>query len=98
MHSPERQAAQFYIIRVRGYLDARWSAWFNGMAVTHERNGCTAILGQVTDRAALYGLLERLRDLNLELLTVQQVNDVDTLDRLCTLLQDATGDQNTERR
>lgn len=44
------------------------------------------------------GLLERLRDLNLELLTVQQVNDVDTLDRLCTLLQDATGDQNTERR
>jgi hypothetical protein len=59
-----------YLIRVRGHLDARWSAWFDGLAITHEPGGDTTLAGPVADKAALYGLLARARDLGLTLLAV----------------------------
>jgi hypothetical protein len=70
MDAADRNGAAEYHIRVGGHLDARWSAWFDGLTITHEPDGATTLAGWVPDQAALYGLLGRLRDLNLPLLAV----------------------------
>lgn len=57
-------------IRVKGQLDARWSTWFDGLTVTVE-DGTTLIHGQVVDQAALFGVLQKLRDLALPLISVE---------------------------
>jgi hypothetical protein len=62
-----------YEIRVEGILDEHWSAWFDGMQVTSDRNGETVIAGPVTDQAALHGLLAKVRDLGLPLVSVHRV-------------------------
>ena len=59
-----------YQIRVRGVLDSQWSTWFEGMAITTDMPGQTLIAGPVTDQAALHGLLAKIRDLGLPLLSV----------------------------
>jgi hypothetical protein len=63
-----------YEIRVKGHLDARWAAWFDGLSLTNEGDGATAIRGPLVDQAALHGLLQRLRDLGVPLVSVTQVN------------------------
>ena len=65
----------WYEIRLRGRLDQRWVSWFDGMTVTTDADGTTLIRGPVADQAALHGLLARLRDLGLPLLSVTQVSD-----------------------
>ena len=62
----------WYEIRVQGHLDPRWSAWFDGMSITHHPDGTTTLHGPVADQAALYGLISKLRDLGLTLLGVTQ--------------------------
>ena len=62
-----------YEIRVKGHLDPRWSAWFGGLAVTNEANGETFLTGEVVDQAALHGLLSKVHDLQLTLLSVRSV-------------------------
>ena len=62
-----------YEIRLKGHLDSRWAAWFDGLSVTDESDGTTAIRGPVVDQAALYGVLQKLRDTGLPLLSVTQV-------------------------
>ncbi|HEV8164550.1 MAG TPA: hypothetical protein VGR74_08900 [Actinomycetota bacterium] len=59
-----------YEIRVRGVLDRRWSAWFDGLELSSEPGGVTVIAGEVADQAALHGLLAKVRDLGLPLLSV----------------------------
>ena len=59
-----------YEIRVRGHLGTRWAAWFDGMTLTEEGDGTTVICGPVVDQAALHGLLEKLRDLGIPLLSL----------------------------
>ena len=59
-----------YEIRVKGYLDARWTAWFDGLTLTHGSDGTTFIEGSVPDQAALHGLLQKIRDLGLPLISV----------------------------
>jgi hypothetical protein len=59
-----------YEIRLRGLLGPRWAAWFDGMTVTTTEDGTTALRGPVTDQAALHGLLQKVRDLGLPLLSV----------------------------
>ena len=59
-----------YEIRLRGRLDSRWAAWFDGMALTTADDGTTVLAGPVTDQAALHGLLQKVRDLGLPLLSV----------------------------
>jgi hypothetical protein len=59
-----------YQIRVKGQLGAQWGAWFDGMTITQTANGETLITGLVADQAALYGLLRKVRDLGLPLLSV----------------------------
>jgi hypothetical protein len=62
-----------YEIRLKGHLDARWAAWFDGLAIAHGSDGTTIIHGPVADQAALYGLLQKTRDLGLPLLSVNYV-------------------------
>jgi len=62
-----------YEIRIAGHLPARWSAWFEGLAVTAEPDGTTRLSGPVVDQAALYGLLKRVRDTGLTLIAVNQI-------------------------
>ncbi len=59
-----------YEIRVRGRLASRWTAWFDGMDITDEGDGITVIGGPVVDQAALHGLLQKLRDVGLPLVSV----------------------------
>ena len=67
------QGAGRYEIRVKGHLDARWAAWFDGLSLTYKSDGITIIHGPVVDQAALHGLLARVRDLGIPLLSVTQV-------------------------
>jgi hypothetical protein len=62
-----------YEIRLRGHLDSRWTAWFDGLSLTNENDGTTIIGGQVADQAALHGLLQKVRDLGLPLVSVTQI-------------------------
>jgi len=57
-------------IRVKGCLDEHWSDWFEGLTITHTKEGQTILLGTVVDQAALYGLLSKLRNLGLSLISV----------------------------
>jgi hypothetical protein len=66
--------ADNYAIRVRGHLDVRWSAWFDGLTVTTHTDGTTLIEGPVADQAALFGLLQKMRDVGLPLLSVTQLS------------------------
>jgi hypothetical protein len=63
-----------YELRVHGVLDARWSAWFEGLQVSSDERGQTTITGPVADQAALHGLLARVRDLGLPLLAVRRLD------------------------
>lgn len=60
----------YYEIRIRGHLDQSWADWFEGITIRHEDNGETLISGALPDQAALHGLLNRLRDLNVHLISV----------------------------
>jgi hypothetical protein len=57
-------------IRVQGHLDGSWSEWFEGLVLTHEEAGTTVLTGTVIDQPALHGLLVRMRDLGLPLVSV----------------------------
>jgi hypothetical protein len=62
-----------YQIRVKGHLDSQWTDWFEGLTITLEEDGDTLLTGPVSDQAALHGLLKKVRDLGLSLLSVNQV-------------------------
>jgi hypothetical protein len=64
--------AVVYQIRIKGHLDSHWSHWFEGLTITLEDNGETLLTGPVVDQAALHGLLRRVRDLGMPLLSVIQ--------------------------
>ncbi len=69
----DRPEARRYEIRLAGRLDARWATWFDGLAVSQHSDGTTVLRGSVADQAALHGLLQRVRDLGLPLVSVTQV-------------------------
>lgn len=60
----------YYEIKIKGHLDACWADWFAGLTMTHLEGNETLLSGSLSDQAALYGLLERIRDLNLTLISV----------------------------
>jgi hypothetical protein len=64
-----------YEIRVRGHLGTRWSAWFEGLSLTDTDDGITVIRGPVVDQAALHGLLQKLRDVGIPLVSLTEVPD-----------------------
>jgi len=59
-----------YEIRLKGHLDTRWAAWFDGLNLRHESDGTTIIHGSIADQAALHGLLLKVRDTGLALVSV----------------------------
>jgi hypothetical protein len=63
-----------YEIRLKGHLDDRWAVWFGDMVITREDNGNTLLTGPVADQAALHGLLKKVRDLGIPLLSVNSVD------------------------
>ena len=65
-----------YEIRIEGHLDTQWADWFDGMSITREADGKTLLSGPVPDQPALYGLLHKVRDLGIPLVSVNLQSDV----------------------
>jgi hypothetical protein len=80
MSTPGEQEGSWYEIRVQGRLDDRWSAWLDGLALSRRDDGTTVLSGSVTDQAALHGLLHKLRDLGLPLVSVVRTSHTTTGD------------------
>ena len=77
MNNQERGGAtdekQVYQIRVKGHINSGWSEWFCGLAISLEKDGTTLLTGPVADQPALHGILARIRDLGMHLLSVRQM-------------------------
>jgi hypothetical protein len=73
MHTPT-----FYEIRVEGHIGGSWSSWFEGLSLRHEPSGETVLRGALVDQAALHGVLMRIRDLGLPLVSVHRVQHAST--------------------
>lgn len=69
----DHDAPEQYEICLKGHLDNRWADWFEGLTITLKENGHTYLTGAVVDQAALHGLLRKVRDLGLPLLSVKRL-------------------------
>ena len=70
---PNPMKPMIYQIRIRGHLDSQWADWFEGLSITRDENGDTLLSGPVADQAALHGLLKKVRDLGMPLVSVIQI-------------------------
>ena len=61
-----------YQIRIEGHLSCEWAEWFDGLTITLEEDGTTLLRGPIADQAALYGVLRRIRDLGMPLVSVDR--------------------------
>jgi hypothetical protein len=68
-----KNTSEIYEIKIQGHLDTEWSEWFYGMAITHERDGATTLCGPLPDQTVLHSVLDRIRDMNLALISVNQL-------------------------
>ena len=73
MNDTPNANGRYYQIRLKGHLEERWVKWFDGLAITLEEDGDTLLTGPVADQAALHGLLKKVRDLGLPLVSVSPV-------------------------
>jgi hypothetical protein len=71
--TPDRETGR-YEIRLTGHLDAHWAAWFDGLTLSREADGTTVLSGSIPDQAALHGLLQRVRDLGVPLVSVVRLD------------------------
>jgi hypothetical protein len=81
-HNPKMDTGQpmVYQIRLEEHIDCQWTDWFDGLAITLKDNGDTLLTGQVVDQAALHGLLKKVRDLGLTLVSVIRIESGRTQD------------------
>jgi len=70
----DRQEATRYEIRLKGHLETRWAAWFNGLSIRHGSDGTTVLSGVIVDQAALHGLLQKICDLGVPLTSVTELD------------------------
>jgi hypothetical protein len=70
-----RDRPAVYVLRVAGALDAHWAAWFAGLTMTVAADGTTTLAGPLVDQAALHGVLRKIRDLDLPLLSVERQDE-----------------------
>ncbi len=75
---PDAREPQVYAIRVQGQLGREWTEWFEGLAITLDENGDTLLTGPVVDQAALHGVLKKVRDLGMPLVSVTRVRPGET--------------------
>ena len=82
MTQAKRTDTYTYQIKLEGHLGDQWTTWFEGLTITLEENGETLLIGPVVDQAALFGLLRKVRDLGLPLISVVRVeaSQVDAAD------------------
>jgi hypothetical protein len=78
----KRQVPAGYQLRVDGHLDDHWSAWFDDLTLTHESDGTTSLSGVVSDQAELHGLLMKVRDLGVTLISVEVIDPPDKRARI----------------
>jgi len=88
------EQSNHYLIRVKGRLDPQWADWFDGMVIMPEEDNTTLIIGPVIDDAALHGLLKRVRDSGLRLLSVNQVENAPADDDVGEQSDPVASDQN----
>jgi hypothetical protein len=72
-HNPAVNEPEIYQIRLKGHLGREWADWFEGLTITLEEDGSTLLTGPVVDQSALHGLLKKVRDLGLSLVSVVPV-------------------------
>lgn len=72
--SGEHHASGLYEIRIKGHLDDRWAERFDGLSFSQENDGTTLLAGSLVDQSALHGLLKKVRDLGMPLISVMQVS------------------------
>jgi hypothetical protein len=75
---PDKSQPMVYQIRIKGHLGRQWTDWFEGLTITLEEDGDTLLTGPVIDQSALYGLLKKVRDLGMPLLSVNRVGPLQT--------------------
>jgi hypothetical protein len=69
----KKNTPEIYEIKIQGHLDTKWSEWFYGMTITQEGDGATTLYGPLPDQTVLHSVLDRIRDMNLPLISVNQV-------------------------
>jgi hypothetical protein len=69
----KKNNCEIYEIKILGQLDAQWSEWFYDMAIIHEREGATTLRGPLPDQTVLHSVLDRIRDMNLRLISVNKI-------------------------
>ena len=62
-----------YEITINGHVDSKWSDWFDSLQIIHQKDGTTTLYGPLPDQAALHKIFRKIRDLNLQLISVKQV-------------------------
>ena len=72
----KKDTTEIYEIKIHGHLDTKWSEWFYGMTITHERDSSTTLCGRLPDQTILHSVLDRIRDMNLQLISVEQIASV----------------------
>ncbi len=72
--NPQNKPHQCYEIRLKGHMDVRWDDWFESLTITLEEDGDMLLTGSMIDQAALHGLLKKIRDLGIPLVSVNQVD------------------------
>ena len=63
-----------YALRVAGHLDSHWEPWFGDLTLTHDDDGTTTLIGDVTDQAELHGILTKIRNLGITLISVEPID------------------------
>lgn len=71
---PEAEQPKQFAIRIKGHLDQRWAGWLEGLTLTQDNDGTTLLAGPLVDQAALHGVLNKLRDLGVPIISVQTLN------------------------
>jgi hypothetical protein len=74
MTPPPSNARASYLLRITGHLDQYWSTWFDGFTITHHADGTTTLRGAVADQAELHGLLAKVRDIGVTLISVTNLD------------------------
>ncbi len=75
MSNKHSQPPCIYQVKIEGYLGSQWADWFDGIAITYEGEDITVLTGAIVDQSALYGLLKKVRNLGMALISLQRLDE-----------------------